>query len=322
MERSKQLYVGKVFAILSVICAHMTLTIDKGQTGWLADKIIAVYGTIGVAFFFLCAGYYYHREKGDSVVFWKKKLKGIILPWIICSVLTYILNVILSSQAYSIIGQIKWTMGYMTWYYFVPVLLFSFMWFSSLNNIYWLYITILISIVSNILTIAKIWWVTDWCTPYTNPFNWLIFFALGIMWRKKEKYLKKIVSKSSLVVISSVVFVDIYVLWIFYNVEISYWNFFSLFFEILGCIVILYLAWYLRKISCLQRLGKNTFFIYLIHMQIAGIINTRLPQNPFFYLFKPLIVLAFMWGLVEVIIAVATLCNLKKILWIIGVRTE
>lgn len=51
MERSKQLYVGKVFAILSVICAHMTLTIDKGQTGWLADKIIAVYGTIGVAFF-------------------------------------------------------------------------------------------------------------------------------------------------------------------------------------------------------------------------------------------------------------------------------
>ena len=56
MERSKQLYVGKVFAILSVICAHMTLTIDKGQAGWLADKIIAVYGTIGVAFFFLCAG--------------------------------------------------------------------------------------------------------------------------------------------------------------------------------------------------------------------------------------------------------------------------
>ena len=322
MERSKQIYVGKVFAILSVICAHMTLTIDKGQIGWLSDKLIAVYGKIGVAFFYLTAGYYYYRKKGDTIVFWKKKLKGIILPWILCSVLTYIFNIILLNEKYSIIGQLKWTMGYMTWYYFIPVLLFCFIWFSSSIRIYWIYLTIFISIVSNILTIIGILGVTQWCTPYTNPFNWLLFFALGIFGKKHEQLLTKIFSKKYIGIMGCVGFISLYGLWIWYNAKISYWNFFSLVFEILGCLVILYGAWYFRKIAFLQRIGKNTLFIYLVHMQIAGIINTRLPQNAFFYFVKPIIVLIIMWGAVEGIIKISKVLKLQKFLWIIGIRGE
>jgi len=322
MERSKQLYVAKVFAILSVICAHMTLTIEKGQAGWLADKIIAIYGTIGVALFFLCAGYYYHREKGDSIVFWKKKLKSIVLPWVVCSVLTYLFNIVLSREAYSIMGQLKWSMGYLTWYYFVPVLLFCFVWFKCSIKRRWLYIAMAISIVSNILTITRIWWVTEWCTPYTNPFNWLLFFALGILWRQKEEYIERIVTQRAVIVIVGIGFIVLFGLWAWYNMEISYWNSYSLLFEVLGCMCIIYLAWCFRNVVFLQRIGKNTFFIYLIHMQIAGIINTRLPQNAFFYLVKPIIVLVFIWLLIEIAIKLACILKINKLLGLVGIREK
>ena len=117
-NRSSQIYAVKAFAMLSVICAHMKLQLEYGMAGWLPDRIISIYSIVGVPIFFICSGYYYHREEGDTGEFWKKKTKNIIVPWIIWSALTNILNNLITRRTVSMKGFAGWFSGYSSLYYY------------------------------------------------------------------------------------------------------------------------------------------------------------------------------------------------------------
>lgn len=317
-ERSKQIYVLKAFAIFSVVCAHMTLTLEQGSNGLLSNRIIGVYGTIGVAAFFICSGYYYHRQKRDFIAFWENKCLKIIIPWILCSILTYILNILLQGTSWNLIGQLKWTMGYLTWYYFVPVLLFQYIWFKISQNNTMLFISVILSIISNILTISKIWWVTDYITPYMNPFNWMLFFALGILWKRTEQKYNTLTQSKLFPFLCSLIFVGCFAIGVLDGSEISYWNTFSVLLELTGTFCLLAISWKLRNIKLLQSIGKNTFFIYLIHLQIVGAINTRLPHNAFIQLIKAFIGLGIVYCLLLLIRFIAKKIHLERLLWLLG----
>ncbi len=197
-ERSKQIYALKAFAILSVVCAHMKLTISQGDAGWLSNKIISAYAILGVAAFFICSGFYYMRKNGDSIVFWRKKIRTLIVPWFLWGILTYLLGIILTNKSLSVIDLFKWVIGVQSWYYFVTVLLVLFVLFKFKKNNYLIGILIAISLLSNILTILEIWKSSEWMTPYLNPLNWIIFFALGILWREYENKISKILLNRSI----------------------------------------------------------------------------------------------------------------------------
>lgn len=105
-KKSNTLYIIRAFAILSVILAHMPFT----EAHPVAECIRNTLGQIGVAVFFTVSGYFYKRKKGDTASFWKKKAKGIIIPWLLFAVLTYAFSCVLN-RSFSPISLVKWVFG-------------------------------------------------------------------------------------------------------------------------------------------------------------------------------------------------------------------
>lgn len=321
-ERSKQIYVLKAFAILSVVCAHMKLTISQGDVGWISNKIISVYAILGVAAFFICSGFFYSRKRGDSIEFWKKKLHTLVIPWVLWSILTFLLGILLTHQSFSVIELFKWSIGVQSWYYFVTVLLMLFVIFKLFQKKYLIGILIALSLVSNVLTILGIWRASEWMTPYLNPLNWVLFFALGILWRTYEYKISEIIHKNMCVCVGGgfLIFIILFYIQMLADTEITYWNKLSILFEISGFVVFMFISYWMRNVQILNNIGKNTYFIYLTHMQIVGVINTRLPQNSLFYLLKPMIGLIVVYLIGTMIIKIARVMKLDGYLWILGLR--
>lgn len=150
--RSRQMYVVKSFAMFSVICAHMKLQLEYGSAGWLSDKIISLLSMLGVPIFFICSGYYYNRYQGDTDVFWKKKTKTIIVPWLLWGSLTYFVCNFIWLHKISMRGLLEWVLGYGSLYYFVAVLLFCFVIFGNTKNKTYLILVAVISILANMVS--------------------------------------------------------------------------------------------------------------------------------------------------------------------------
>lgn len=328
-NRSKTMYVVGTFAILSVICAHMKLSLSTGSKGYYIDKIQNLFGTIGVAAFFIKSGYYYKRTKGDTLTFWKRKVLNLCIPWFFWSILTYILNCILLRTSYSVVSQIKWTFGYGTWYYFAFALICLFAVFKPCyEKTFGIIALIVISIISNILTITGVLAGNSFYTGYTNFFNWALFFAIGMLWRMNSKSTEErtnsAVSKKIPVLIlsiSAIVFVCITVFVMYRNLDVSYWQWWSVLFEFAGVVVIYAIAYVFRNSKVLCFIGRNTLFIYLTHMQICGAIKTRIPENAFAYGLKPLVGLLVMTLICYAAVKLFEVLKLEKYLFLFGIHT-
>lgn len=322
---SKAMYGLSAFAILSVICAHMKLGLHIDDSGYIADKIIDLYGTIGVGAFFIKSGLFFHWENGDTLFFLRKKINSIIVPWLIWGNITKIVADYISNSSFSLRGQIQWVLGYKSLYYFVPVLIELFILFKFAKTLRAVAFLIIMGIISNILTIAGFLRTNEYFTPYMNPFNWVPFFGIGVGLRlilmgnpRGNKLNKKNMSKCLALELFFVFTIGVFV--IVNDLRITYWESWSILFELLGIGVIYYIAWWTRNISFLGFVGRNSFFIYLTHIQVCGVINTRLPNNGFFYFIKPILALGVMSGTVCAIIWAAKLIKKDRYLSIVGIK--
>ena len=109
-RESKAINIMKAIGILSVISAHVVSLSYNGQFARLVTSLWSLFGKTGVIIFFTIGGFLYKRNNNDSLVFWKKKLIRIILPWFFCSSLTY---AIASRFGLTPIGPsyVKWVLG-------------------------------------------------------------------------------------------------------------------------------------------------------------------------------------------------------------------
>ena len=312
-KQSNTLYVIKAFAILSVIAAHMPF----GAQHPTADLVRNALGQIGVIVFFIVSGFLYKRTFGDTKTFWIKKLKGIVIPWIIFSVITFAFSCVLSHSFY-IASLPKWILGFGTWYWFVPILLICFALFKYLDNEVSLCLAVVLSAVSVILMSFGILKCNDLFTQYTNIFNWIGFFALGILLRKHEKLdsLLGVLPCS----ISALLLVCFVTLSVWCKLDKSYINYLSIPIEISGFITLLNISSLLKKSKLLMEIGKKSYFIYLIQMQVAGIINTRLPYTPLFFVLRPFIVLAVLYIAAFAISYILRKIKLDKYAYIIALK--
>ncbi len=327
-DRSNTMYVASTLAILSVICAHMKLSLQPETEGYYVDKIQNLFGIIGVACFFIKSGYYYKRKEGDTVSFWKRKALNLIVPWFFWSILTYILNCILLRTEYSFINQIKWTFGYGTWYYFAFALICLFIVCKlCYGKLLGIALLVLLSVISNVLSITGVLAGNSFYTGYTNFFNWAIFFAVGMIWRmyqkssvegSEEHQINKLLMLLTL--LCTVVLLSILIFVVHGNKSVSYWQWWSLVFEFAGFIVVYSAAYVLKNSSLLRFIGKNTLFIYLTHMQICGAINTRLPKNAFIYGIKPFVGLFVMTLICIATIRLFKCLKLDKFLFLFGIH--
>lgn len=314
-KQSKTLYIVRAFAVLSVIAAHMPF----GREHLIADSVRISLGQIGVVIFFILSGFFYKRKDGDIKEFWLKKLKNIVIPWFIISIITYIISCLLTKKAdFLPVSIIKWVFGVQNWYWYLPVLLVLFALFKYIKKDALLYLIMGITVASVLLSAFGIIKYNMYFNQHFNIFNWAGFFALGLLIRKKD-LLDKLSGVIPLIV-SCVLLILSVLLTVKMGQAKAYIDYFSLLCELCGFVFVLNLSGYLYKINILKDIGAKSFFIYLIQMQIAGIINTRLPYNAFFFIIRPFSVLILIYIICLLIEFVLTKTKLKKYDYIIGLK--
>lgn len=287
-KQSNTLYIIRAFAILSVILAHMPFT----EAHPVAECIRNTLGQIGVAVFFTVSGYFYKRKKGDTASFWKKKAKGIIIPWLLFAVLTYAFSCVLN-RSFSPVSLVKWVFGIGSWFWYIPMLLIMYALFKFVKYDALLYVAMALTAASVMLTAFGFIGQTEYYSQYTNLLDWVGFFALGILLRKKNSLPKltgALPCVSGLIILASATALSVV-----FNQNKAYINYFSLLTELSGALVLLNASSLLHKSKLLKDIGKKSYLIYLIQMQPAGIINTRLPYNALFFILRPVIVLAVLY---------------------------
>lgn len=160
-------------------------------------------------------------------------------------------------------------------------------------------------------------------TPYLNILNWMGFFALGILIRRKFASLK--MRAQPLILAAFIAIFDCAGLC---RHEIyTYFSLNSYFFEVGGSIVLISLSYYINKKYFIGQVllysGKNSFFIYLLHMQIVQFICSRIPYNVIWDIVRPVIGLLVMDCLIWVFnLLNAKFSVVKKMLPWFGLRRE
>lgn len=88
----KNISILKAIAIISVISAHSNRIINgnNNQFELLFSKLLNQFGVVGVAIFFVLSGYLFYLDKTPFLLFVRKKLTRIILPWFITGTLVYL----------------------------------------------------------------------------------------------------------------------------------------------------------------------------------------------------------------------------------------
>lgn len=299
---SAAIYILKAVAIFSVITAHVNIIDDSYMCRYIISGLWGAFSKVGVIAFFISSGFFYKRKEKDTVSFWKKKLVSLVVPWIVCSVMTYTVSLLLSGNR-DLTGYLKWFVGYNTWYWYIAILIiilaaFKYLW----KNVFYLCICIVLTLTSlGLYTLDIEWYTRLFPTPYLNFFNWIGFFAIGIICRKYR--IDVIVLRKSIFILNLVLCL-IGVSVILYMQSYTYFNIFTGIFECVTVGVLYVVCYNLTKIQYISKimlfLGETSYCIYLLHMQIVQFICNRLADNIIIIFFKPIIGIIVMGVLVYI----------------------
>ena len=255
------------------------------------------YGQIGVPVFLIIGGYLFHGSDGEKRTFWKKKFKRLIVPWMICGTMPYLLYVF-RIRTFNALSWLKWVLGSGTWLYYATIyfcLLILFELFAIHKNEKALIACIIITAL--MLTFEAVdsnfGNAVGWFTPYLNILNWIGFFSLGALIKKKN-LLEQALNQRAVFLSTFVFLLSIYLLyrnWIF-----TYFHILSALMEYSAFIILLNISYLLaRKPRPLAiKAGESTYFIFLVHMQIVQFLCNRLPDTAAFDFLRPVVGLVTM----------------------------
>ena len=133
-------------------------------------------------------------------------------------------------------------------------------------------------LISHGLTAAGVLQNLPYLTVYQNAFNWCGYFGIGMLLRDVdlEAWLRRCWPFGWPVVLVSVAFSAGYL----FCMHPTYWTFFSTPCQLLWCASILFLAYRVGECPVLFGVGRRTYPIYFIHMQVGiGVLNRILFQR-------------------------------------------
>ena len=289
-DESDTFYCIKAFAILSAVAAHVNSIITTPIASKIATTIWAVYSHVGVPWFFILSGFFFHYSKEKSGEFWIKKVKGMLVPWVLCGICTYALSCILGNSL-DMIGFVKWIFGYGTWYYYMTVLLVLCVIFSHSSSDTVCYCAIGVNVIS--IFLHQYFGGNNF--QYLNVLNWIGFFAVGILMRRYR--LDRIIKNSQWIQCVCILVLGLGIGSAIYANKFGYFNVSSLLYEMASFPIILKLCSMIVsriKVSHLVFIGKRTLFIYLLHMQVVQAIGTRIPTGLAKDVLYPIIALEIM----------------------------
>lgn len=292
-EISKAAWTAKAIAILFVIIAHTPFT--KIENLWLRMFIDRL-GAMGVPIFLSVSGYFYHPEKYTSrLTMMRHKIKGLFFPWMFCGTIIYIYTTWRQKAALDFTACLFFLVGKGSYLYYLTVLVLVELLFFGIrqkNSKKIVIVTVVVSFLSSVFTAYGI---SDsviqalHITNYLNPLNWIGFFAIGFYCQiidLKCIFSRRITIHGFLVA-----------LWIFlfvagYYVENSTYGYFSklgFIMEWISTFLLLQVAWWLRNKPQIVELGKYSYSLYLIHIQIIPIVCIFAKRSGILQLFVPAI---------------------------------
>ncbi len=309
-------YVIRGFAIFSVAYAHSLNLSDLNLS-----RIGALLGIIGVPLFLISSGYYFRQTKID-ISYLKKKFKTLISPWLIWGTVAYILTVMSSQVKCSFLDYILFLSGYYTWLYYVPIFILILFLFNIIKiNDKSIFFLILFSLISNIITDNFL--IQLYITPYQNPLNWIIFFAIGVLLKRKN-YLSQFVCRGPLFIfllLSLALFI------LFFVEKIRYWNLFCIIFELISFVFIYIISSrYRSSLNFIEILGKKSYILYFLHMQVGIYFANRLidilylSNEVILLLFKPYIVILITLSIVYSLEIVLKMLKMSEFNVYLGLR--
>ncbi|MCM1500559.1 MAG: acyltransferase [Clostridium sp.] len=287
MQKSDRIYILKGLSIVSVVCAHIAYDTSECFTEQIALNLLNTIGSIGVIVFLLIAGYLFSFNQDSYAVFWKKKWRHLVLPWIFCGTLVYLQCFSLwnfhnwdfwfeeNIKAFDLKDYITYLVGGGSFYYYMTMLLFCFSVFGFINREKNVSLYIIIMLIWIFFMRSSVY---NSETPYMDPKNWVGYFGvgiyLGIRWKPLKERFQKVFQKTRLIIVAFDMFLLIYLSYKGY--VMSYWNKFFLPFiilQVMGCWHIS--IWIENKTRLIKRIliewGKDSFYIYLLHMLIQSV---------------------------------------------------
>ena len=293
-KRSELIYLIKGLACFLVICAHCnSVGADAGVVAKYSSLFIQHISKYGVPCFFVLSGFLF--KSGESMGgFLFKKIKRLCIPWVISATVVY-LYVYLRKPPVSLLTWIWFVMGRSSYCYYMTVLMMIYAIFTIFPQIkkdILLYICIIITAVSSAYAYKY------FPELYLNIFNWIGYFAGGVLIRNKEEWFRnmfsKVISMRFFVYAAAVLVIAIQ----FYrNIVPEYWGWQCYIEIVLGTFVIIILAKRIMDTGILRKfwkkVGVKSFWIYLWHMPVAGLIANIMNRGILqpLVLIRPVIVL-------------------------------
>lgn len=259
---SNYFYALRGIAIISVAYAHsLSLSIE------IFNRIGAAVGIIGVPLFLICSGYYFKHEPWN--IMGNKLFKGIISPWLIWGCMGYLISIFLGAvSSADVLSFIAFMLGHGTWLYYIPVYIVVRCIFNCYSSKSFLIGSIGLSIVSSIISFISppsIVAINGFLTPWQNPLNWLGFFAVGIIIKRFDLFVRMSHSSTRNKIFLIIISIIVAILLVIVPMKVNYWNpigivleyFIS--FSFIGIVS-------LSKSKVLRVLGQNSLLIYLLHI--------------------------------------------------------
>lgn len=283
-EKSDLIWRLKGIAIFTVFFAHVPY---NGSCEWI-NYGYNLLGMLGVPAFLVLSGYFDFKSSTTL----NKTAKSLFFPVLIWGLLSYVLAHYLTIKSihHQLVDIFKWLYGCGSWLYFVPVLF----WCKILSHLFSRYTRLLFafSLISIYMTCEDIVPYNEYFTPYTNPFNFYVYFQIGRVIRQKNISF----SSDKLLVVSLIVFPASLYLW---GGQIpSYFSLYSVVVSLCAFVILYRIAAWLRHG---EEVGRLSYVIYLFHLVPASIINRKgqlLFGEWFDYVKVPIIfvlIVAFVW---------------------------
>lgn len=318
----KYIYILKCLAVLSIVTAHCgNIARDNNIIANIFYWIMTQIGAIGVGVFYIISGYLFYKNLDSFKLFFSKKVKGIVVPWIITGSFVYLVmsmkNNVLNLKSF--IGFLFLGKSYL--YYLSILMIFYLIYFFIKNNQNLLIAIILISIVSILATATG---VLDFINPYINPLNFAIYFSFGIL-IKKQNLLNKLstIFYKKRVLLTILYVFSLYIIYKF-NITSGYWGYSTLIIQPIAIILIMGIARSkLLKRKNIMYVGKQSFAIYLIHRPIAyGITIVFKALNLWqFMLIMPVVIILITIVCIEIYRYIANkIFKTNKLNFIVGIR--
>lgn len=301
-KESDIMWALKGLAIISVVCAHCNIIATNEIVAHFV-RIMTNLGSIGVGIFFWVSGFYFNPEKKtikNIIGVWVKKY---LLPWLLAATAVW-LYVVLRKGGLSLPNWINYILGNGSIYYFLTDLLaIQVIGYLLLKmNVQLKYICWGALLLTEVFILLEANGISSFPTPYLDFLCFIGYFVLGNFCRTNRSKMWALVEKIKswpAIILASMLLIVM-------TGPFSYFaDAFTMPFELLFIA-----ASFLFCVKCsflnafFVWLGKNSFFIFLWHIPIAGIISNignRSIVTQLLCLLWPVAILAVMVVVISVV---------------------